>query len=174
MRKVLVYIAMSLDGYIARRDHGLDWLDKMHTNSEDYGYSDFLKGVDTVIMGRTTYETILGLTGEAPHKDLPTYVITSRKMDNHDNIIFYNEGLMDLLNALQNMRGKDIYIDGGANVIHQLLNNKMIDEMIISVIPVTLGNGIRLFSGGTPEQHLELIDTCNYSSGLVQLHYRLN
>jgi dihydrofolate reductase len=174
MRKVLVYIAMSIDGYIARSDHRLDWLDEMHEAGEDYGYAEFIKGVDTVIMGRQTYETVKELTGEAPHKDLKTYVITSQKREMEDNVIFYRENFIDLVQTLKSYEGKDIYCDGGANIIHQLLHNKLIDEMIVNIIPISLGGGIRLFSGGTPELHLELLETKNYDSGLVQIHYRMN
>ena len=174
MRKVLVYIAMSLDGYIARKDHSLDWLDQMSVEGEDYGYEDFIKGVDTVIMGRKTFDTVKEITGEPPHKDLRTYVITSETRPAEGNVIFYKDSFIDLVQTLKSNPGKDIFCDGGANIIHQLLNNRLIDEMIVSIIPISLGSGIRLFSGGTPELHLELVSTKNFGSGLVQIHYRMN
>lgn len=165
---------MSLDGYIARKDHRLDWLDEMHAAGEDYGYEDFMSGVDTVIMGRKTFDKVKEITGEPPHKGLTTYVITSQNRDPEGDVIFYKEGFIDLVQTLKNLEGKDIYCDGGANIIHQLLSNRLVDEMIVNVIPITLGSGIRLFSGGTPEQHLELVETRNFDSGLVQIHYRMN
>ena len=172
-RKVILYIAMSLDGYIATNDDNIDFLSLVEQNGEDYGYFDFVNTIDTVIMGRKTYEKVLSFGIGFPHEDKECYILTSAKKPSEGNIHFYNQPLTDLISHLKSKNGKNIYCDGGAETVHSLLKQKLFDELIISVIPVLLGDGIRLFKGEEPEQKLKLISSKSYEKGLVQVHYQI-
>lgn len=170
-RKVVLYIAMSLDGYIASGDDKLDFLGMVEQEGEDYGYSGFILTVDTVIMGRKTYDKVLSFGIGFPHADKECYILTRDSKPSEGNIHFYNQNLSELIHRLKNKSGKNIFCDGGAETVHSLLKNKLLDELIISVIPVLLGDGIKLFKGDEPEQKLKLISSKSYKKGLVQLHY---
>jgi len=172
-RKLILYIACSLDGYISKSGNDLSFLDRVHKEGEDYGYGDFISGIDTVIVGRKTYDWVMAHVEEFPHADKETYVITRTERPGSGRIIFYNKNLNELVNELKKKPGKNIFCDGGAEIIHQLLKEKQIDELIISVIPVLLGDGIKLFKKDRPEQVLELVSVKKFDSGLVQLHYRM-
>lgn len=171
--KVILYIAMSLDGYIAKENNELDFLKIVERAGEDYGYYDFIKNIDTVIMGRKTYDMVLGFGIPFPHKDKKCYVLTRSKSGSDENVTFYNGALDKLISELRRKEGKDIFIDGGAETVNELLQLKLIDKLIISVIPVLLGNGIKLFNDGRPEQKLELLRSSTFSSGLAQLWYEV-
>lgn len=170
-RKVILYIAMSLDGFIAGKNDELDFLKQVETAGEDYGYAQFIETIDTVIMGRKTYEIVLSFGIGFPHADKKSYVLTRTSRVADANVTFFNGDVKTLLDDLRKTDGKNIFIDGGAEVVHLLLKNQLIDELIISIIPVLLGDGIRLFKGEEPGQKLELISTKSFEKGLVQLHY---
>lgn len=171
MRKLILYIASSLDGFIAGPGDDLSFLNPMHVEGEDYGYGGFIEGIDTVIIGRRTYDWVINQGVEFPHKDKVCYVITSQDRPNDGNLFFFNGNLKDLVNRLKSADGKNIFCDGGAQVVHYLLREKLLDELIISVIPVLLGDGVKLFLDGRPSQSLDLKGVHSYASGLVQLHY---
>lgn len=170
-RNVILYIAASLDGYIAGPGDDLSFLSIVQQDDEDYGYSDFIKTVDTVIMGRRTYDWVLKETGSYPHKDLISYIITRTPQQDTENIKFYSGELKDLIQILTTKKGSDIFVEGGAEIVNELLNANLIDTLIISIIPVLLGDGIRLFKDGRPEKRLKLIGSRKFRSGLVQLLY---
>lgn len=171
-RKLMVFIAMSLDGYIAKPNDDLSFLSLVEKPGEDYGYNDFIASIDTVVMGRKTYDWITQHS-IFPHHDKKTYVITNSPKPSEGNIQFYNGDLSDLIKIVKSEPGKNIYCDGGATMIHQLLNDKWIDEMIISIIPIMLGNGKKLFPESISEIELQWISTKTFDTGLVQLHYQL-
>lgn len=170
-RKLVLYIAMSLDGVIAKPGDDLSFLLIVHKEGEDYGYTEFLDTVDTVIIGRKTFDWVMKQVGEFPHSDLDTYVVTRSEKASFGNISFYTGKLKDLVSRLKNEPGKDIFCDGGAELVNELLKERLIDEMIISIIPIAVGDGTRLFGEGRPEQKLELISVRQFDTGLVQLHY---
>jgi dihydrofolate reductase len=170
-RKVILYIAMSLDGYIARNDGDISWLNIVEELGEDYGYAAFIESIDTVILGRKTYEKVLSFGIDFPHKDKQCYVITSDRKPGQENIVFYTGDLSVLLSKLRQEVGKNIFIDGGAQLVNSLMQLDAIDEYIISLIPVLLGKGIQLFQPARSEQRLRLINSVKFRSGLVQLHY---
>ena len=172
MRKLYLYIAMSLDGYIARHDGDLGWLSMVEKAGEDYGYHDFTQTVDTVIMGRKTYDKVLSFGIPYPHSTRTSYIITRQNRPSEGNIHFYNGSLPDLIARLKSEPGAHIYCDGGAELVTELRKNNLIDEYIISVIPVLLGDGIRLFPDGQAEEKLELVSVKGFDAGLVQVHYR--
>ncbi len=173
-RKVILYIAMSLDGYIAKPNDDLSFLNSVQKEGEDYGYFDFIKSVDTVILGRKTYDWVMKHVDEFPHKDKTTYIITRHYKASEGNLHYYNGDLKKLISQLKSQEGKNIFCDGGAEMVNLLLKDKLIDELIISVIPVLLGEGTRLFKDGRPEQSLKLISSKSYEKGLVQLHYSIH
>jgi dihydrofolate reductase len=171
MRKLILYIAASLDGYIAGPGDNLDFLDSIDHGGEDYGYHDFIDSVDTVILGRRTYDWVLE-RAEFPHKNKQTFILTRTERPAEGNLTFYSGDVGELVQRLKSEPGKHIFCDGGAQVVHALLERSLIDELIISVAPVLLGDGIRLFSDGRPQQPLELLSARTYSSGMLQMHYR--
>ncbi len=171
-RKVFLYISMSLDGFIADENDDLSFLSMVDSEGEDYGYFDFVKNIDTYIVGRKTYEVILGLVGEFPQaKMYNCYVITRQNIPNQKNITFYNGNISDLIQSIRQSNGKHIYCDGGGEIVKLLMDNQLIDNFIISIIPTILGNGKRLFIGNTKPSNLKLINTKTFEKGLVQLHY---
>ena len=173
-RKVILYIATSLDGYIAKPNDDLSFLKMVEKEGEDYGYAEFTKTIDTIILGRKTYDWVLREIGASHYDngDRNVYVITRTKRPGVGKTIFYTGDLAGLIKQLKAESGKNIYCDGGAEIVTELLKNDLIDEFIISVIPILVGNGTRLFKDGRPEIKLELISTKQFDKGLVQLYYK--
>ncbi|REC54881.1 dihydrofolate reductase [Chryseobacterium piscium] len=174
MRKVSLFIATSLDGYIAKPNDDLSFLKIVEKEGEDYGYAEFTENIDTLIIGRKTYDYVLKELG-ASHYDngkRDVYVITRTEKPNVGRTTFYTGNLTDLVKQLQSENGKNIYCDGGSEIINELLKNDLVDEFIISVVPVLLGNGTRLFKDGRPEQELQFVSAKTYNTGLTQLYYK--
>lgn len=174
MRKISLFIAMSLDGYIAKPNDDLSFLKLVEKEGEDYGYAEFTSKIDTIIIGRKTYDYVVNEIG-ASHYDngqRDIYVITRTERPQVGKTTFYTGNITELVKQLKSENGKNIYCDGGAEVINELLKHNLIDEFIISVIPVILGNGTRLFKDGRPEQALEFITAKTFETGLAQLHYK--
>jgi len=170
-RKVILYIAMSLDGYIAKPNDDLSFLSIVQKEGEDYGYSEFVASVDTVILGRKTYDWVMTQVAEFPHSDKNTFVVTRTPKSAIRKTQFYSGNLKDLISKLKSESGKNIFIDGGAEIVNLLMKDNLIDEFIVSVIPVFLGEGVRLFQEGRPEQNLKLVTSKRFDTGLVQVHY---
>ncbi|ADY52025.1 bifunctional deaminase-reductase domain protein [Pseudopedobacter saltans DSM 12145] len=174
MRKISLFIATSLDGYIAKPNDDLSFLKLVEKDGEDYGYAEFTSTVDTLIIGRKTYDYVLKEIGSSYYDngDRDVYVITRTARPSTGRTTFYAGNLKDLIDRLRSENGKNIYCDGGAEVINELLKYDLIDEFIISIVPVLLGNGIRLFNDGRPEQMLEFVKAKTFETGLTQLHYK--
>lgn len=171
-RKVILYIATSLDGYIAKPNDDLSFLSIVQQEGEDYGYADFVKSVDTVILGRKTYDWVMTQVPEFPHADKNSFIISRTARPSIGNTNFYTDNLKDLILRLKSEQGKNIFIDGGAEIVNELLKENLIDEFIISIIPILVGSGTKLFKDGRPEQKLELISTKQFDKGLTQLYYK--
>lgn len=169
-RKLYLYIAMSLDGYIAKANDNIDFLTMVETPNEDYGYHDFLQNIDTVIWGRKTFDKVLTIGEQYLHRDKKVYVISKSRTGTHDHVVFH-PNVVELVTALKQQEGKNIYCDGGAEIVTELLRHKLFDRIIVSVIPHLLGDGIRLFKDGRPEQSLQFKQSLSFPSGLVQLWY---
>lgn len=174
MRTLSIYIATSLDGYIAKPNDDLSFLKLVEKADEDYGYKEFTATIDTIILGRRTYDWVLKEIGSVHYDngERNVYVITRTERPAVGKTTFYTGNLAELVLRLKSENGKNIYCDGGAEIINELLKNDLIDELIISVIPVLLGDGTRLFKDGRPEQQLELLSVKTYDTGLTQLHYK--
>lgn len=174
MRKLSLFIATSLDGYIAKPNDDLSFLRLVEKEGEDYGYAEFTADIDTIILGRKTYDYVLREIGSSHYDNgqRDVYVITKTERPGTGKTTFFTGKLSDLVQRLKSENGKDIYCDGGAEIINELLKNDLIDEFVISVVPVLVGNGTRLFNDGRPEQLLELKSVKTFDTGLTQLHYR--
>ena len=143
----------------------------MQKEGEDYGYKDFINSVDTVILGRKTYDWVMTQVPEFPHTDKVSFIITRTARPGIGKANFYTGKLKDLISGLKTEKGKTIFIDGGAEIVNVLLKENLIDELVISVIPILVGNGTRLFKDNRPEQKLNLVNVKTFDTGLTQLHY---
>lgn len=173
MREISLFIAMSLDGYIADDEGGVGWLGGQGDDNCDFdAYSLFIKDIDTIIMGWNTYRQVTEelAPGAWPYDAQTTYVITHRDMPSSDKMRFVNMHPAQLAAKLRAQSGGGIWVCGGANVCRQLIDADMIDRYYITVIPTLLGSGIRLFEGGQ-ERKLRLIETRAYD-GMVDIVYR--
>lgn len=171
-RKVILYLAMSLDGYIAKPHDDLGFLSIVEQEGEDYGYADFVKTVDAVIVGRKTYEKVISMGFDFPHADKEAYIITRTPRPSIGSVKFYTGDLKALVKKLKSENGKNIFCDGGAEIVNELLREDLIDEFIISVIPILVGNGTKLFKDGRPEKRLTLVSAKSFNKSLTQLHYK--
>ena len=171
--KVIVYIAMSLDGYIADSSGNLDFLDLVIEENEDYGYCEFIDSVSTVIIGRKTYDKILSFGIPFPHPDKEVFVISHTSRLISRKIHFYTGSLAKLIEDLKNSKVKNIFVDGGGKLVSTMISQNLVDEIIISIIPIILGDGIPLFNNNLDQKKLKLIDSKSFNKGLVQLHYSI-
>ncbi|HXG36656.1 MAG TPA: dihydrofolate reductase family protein, partial [Dehalococcoidia bacterium] len=173
MPNVILYIAASLDGFIATEDGGVAWLDRFQSTGEDYGYSDFYQGIGTVIMGANTYRQELTF-GEWSHPNKKVYVLSSQEMEKKPNadVEFYSGDLRQLADSIKAKTEKDIWLAGGSQVLTAFLNQGLVDEIMLFVIPVILGVGIPLFSQISPAGPFQLLEVKSYPTGVAKLHYR--
>jgi dihydrofolate reductase len=173
-RKIIVYIATSADGYIARRDGSVDWLDRPRT-SGDYGMGAFFKTIDTILWGRKTYslglemnEGSLGMYGSR----VKNYVFSHRPPKKHPpDVEFVKEPISEFAKRLRATPGKDIWMMGGGGIIASFLDAGEIDEFIIHVIPTFIGEGIPLIAPRRRNVELKLLGIRDYPDGVVRLHY---
>jgi len=172
-RKSILYIATSLDGYIAKPNDDLSFLSIVEQKGEDYGYSGFLETIDTVIIGRRTFDWVVNEVGKYPDENKKVYIISRTSKQEQGLFSYYSGSIKDLILRLKSEPGKNIFINGGAQLVNKMLKDNLIDELIISIIPVLLGNGIRLFQEFEPEYPLKLISSKEFKKGLIQLHYKI-
>jgi dihydrofolate reductase len=164
-----VFIATSLDGFIARRDGAIDWLSIVERAGEDYGYARFFADVDALILGRRTYDVARGFPSW-PYGDKRCVVLTNHPPAARHGERFQAGPPAPLLAQLHADGVRRVYVDGGA-VIRQFLREDLIDDVTLSIVPVLLGDGIRLFDDSVPERTLRLAASKAFPSGLVQLTY---
>lgn len=166
MSKVILFIATSLDGYIAGPEGEIDWL----FHDADYGYTPFFHSVDALVMGRKTYELSLSF-GEWPYGDKPAYVFSRKPPPDDPRVTFVAGDVAGLLAGLGAGGSKNIWLVGGSELIATFMQAGLIDEFVISVHPIVLGTGIPLFAPGVPPTGLRLDGVTTYDSGLAQLRY---
>jgi len=164
MKKVILNIATSLDGFIARKNGSVDWLPEID-NSEDFGMKEFMDSIEIVILGNTTFSQF-----GANYPNKKCFVFSRKNTGKKDNITYVNGNVKDFLHGLRT--DDNIWLVGGAEIIKEFLKNNLIDEFIITVIPVVLGEGIPLFGEGCGEHKLKLQNIKSYDSGVVQLSYQ--
>jgi dihydrofolate reductase len=175
-RKIIVYIATSADGYIARPDGDFAWLNRPPVKG-NYGMAKFYKKVDTVIMGRKTYELGVKL-GQAGYPGMHNYVFSGKPGKEApgvpSNIEFVNEDIPTFAKRVRRQKGRNIWMVGGSEIIASFLDNQQIDEFIIHVIPLFIGEGIPLIQPRHRNVPLKLLKARRYSDGVVRLHYRVS
>jgi dihydrofolate reductase len=173
MRKLKVYTAVSLDGYIATREGKIEWLTGFpNPEGTDYGYTEFLATIDTTLMGNNTYKDVLTLSETYPYPDKNNYVFTrDSTQKNTEFVQFISRDITAFVAELKKETGKDIWLAGGGQLNGALLQADLIDEMILHVIPVVLGDGLPLFGGIPMEKVCRLTAAKTYSSSVLELHY---
>lgn len=169
--EVSIYIATSIDGYIARKDGTIDWLLFGHTGDEDYGFKKFIDSVDTLVLGRKTYQVVSGFE-DWPYSGKRVIVLSNTLKKVRNEAELFSGDLTDLLSQLQKDEIKHIWVDGGTTA-SKFLEEGLVDNLTISIIAMVLGTGIPLFSSITKEQSCRLVSSQSYPSGLVQLKYKI-
>jgi dihydrofolate reductase len=171
--KVSVYIATSLDGFIARKNGGIDWLTGGESG-EDYGYAEFMSDIDHIVMGRNTYEKVLTFGGW-PY-DKKVIVLSSRDLTLAPELTDKAEALRlspdELLRELEGRGSRHIYLDGGVT-IQRFLRAGLVDEMTITTIPILIGQGLPLFGELDSDIKLDLLNSRSFGNGFVQNRYRV-
>lgn len=172
--RVRVFIACSLDGFIAGANDDLSFLPPPDPAGSDAGYGAFMKGVGCILMGRKTYEVVAGFPGEWPYGDTPVLVATHRALAPKVETVRAIDGDARALvaQARSAAQGKDIYLDGGS-LIRAALDAHLIDDMTVTLIPIVLGAGHPLFAGATARHALTFVSATPLHAGMVQLCYRL-
>ncbi|MFT4172787.1 MAG: dihydrofolate reductase family protein [Rhodocyclaceae bacterium] len=166
------YVATSLDGFIATPDGGVDWLAPFEGGGEDYGYAAFYGGIDAVVMGSGTYRVSLGF-GQWPHADRPVWVMSSRELDTPAaDVTVTPLSPPELMAELAGQGMAHVWLVGGGLVAADFRQHGLIDEYVVSIIPVLLGTGIPLVGHSGEQEQLELVESRTYPSGIVQLRYR--
>ena len=171
-RSVVVHIATSADGYIARADGDIEWLTSRPAPKGFYGLNAFAKTIDTTIFGRKTYDASIQMGGRFDAK--MRHIVFSRRdppADVPPGVEFTSEAIGPYVERLRQVRGKDIWLMGGGELIASFLDAQAIDEFVISVVPVFIGDGIPLIARGRRHVPLSLRSTERFDDGLVQLHY---
>jgi dihydrofolate reductase len=176
-RKIIVQIATSADGFIARAEGSVDWLDHPDLKG-DYGIGVFYKSIDTILWGRKTCDVALefqkkGVAGSAFDTKVKSYVFTRGPLPSKApaGVEFVNEPIKAFAKDLRSKKGKDIWMMGGTGIIGSFLDAGEIDEFIIHVIPTFIGEGIPLMASGRRDVQLKLISSKSFPDGVVELHY---
>ena len=174
-KKNSVFIATSLDGFIADKEGGIDWLHTIpNPNMDDMGYVEFNKNIDALVMGRVTFETVCGFDVDWPY-DKPVFVLSNKLSEipeSHKGKAFLVKGtLIEILEQIHGKGFNKLYIDGGTT-IRNFLKEDLIDEMVLTKIPILLGGGSSLFSELPNQLNFELIGTKTYLNQVTQNHYR--
>jgi dihydrofolate reductase len=170
MRKVVLQLAVSLDGFIEGPGGEFDWC----FTDDDYGMTDFFKRIDAIFIGRKSHELALSMGGAAPpgFPALREYVFSNSLRIVEGNRVIVNGNLGEEVNKIKSQPGKDIWLYGGAALTSSLINMNLVDEMALAVHPVLLGAGKPLFENLSGRISLQLINTQTYPSGLVMLAYK--
>ncbi len=169
--RTAAFVGMSLDGFIAGPEDELDWLERMGGTPEDNGYAAFFASVDALLIGRRTWEVVSGFSAW-PYEGKPVFVLTGRPATGGHGERFVGGDPGQVLAALQVEGFGMVYVDGGRTV-SQFLARGLLDALTVSILPVVIGSGIRLFQDAGPERWLELSASRVFGSGMVQLRYAL-
>jgi dihydrofolate reductase len=171
-RKIIVHIGTSADGYIARPDGDLEWLTSRPKPKNFYGVAAFMKSIDTMILGRKTYEE--GLRMGAKFDSGGRTVVFSRQAPPTDvppSVEFVNQPVASFVRQLRDQPGKDIWLMGGGDIIASFLDQRAVDEFVITMAPVFIGDGIPLIARRHRHLPLTLLSTQSFEDGVVQVHY---
>ena len=170
--RITLYIAASVDGYVADADGGVEWLEEIGeaADGDDFGYEAFLADVDCLAMGSKTYEQVLSF-GEWPYGKLPTYVFTTRDLPRAAESVEFVEG--DVAEVADDLTGRydRVWLVGGARLVQAFLREGKLDALRLFVAPILLGNGVRLFDGDGERRRLRLVGAEAHGAGMVELRY---
>jgi Dihydrofolate reductase len=173
MKKIILYIAASIDGRIAEPDGGIEWLSEFPiTNEMNYGYKEFMASIDTIIMGGRSWREMSNMDAMGAYADKTVYVVSRHDWGDNENVNFITENVIEQITNLRNEPGKNIWLFGGGELVSMLLAADLVDEMQIAYIPVILGEGIPLFPKQPKESKWKLIENRNYSSGIMMVEYQ--
>jgi dihydrofolate reductase len=169
-----LYIAQSLDGFIADREGGVEWLDRFQVEGEDYGYEQFFSRVGAIVLGATTYKQALGW-GRWPYGATPTWVFTHQELSvpTSAEVHFVHGTVGEIVAEIEQTTSDNIWLVGGATLVNRFIDAGELDELILFIVPVLLGDGVQLFQGAGG-MRATLVDTTRYRTGLVELRYRLD
>lgn len=170
-REIVVFIAASLDGFIAKENDDLQWLEETEGEG-DNGYSDMYQTIDTVIMGKRTYDYIVEHIEPFPYTDKKCYVFTTTQTEKNEHVEFVHEDVVTFTKQLKAQQGAKIWMVGGASILDAFLQEQLIDEWIVTITPHLLGSGIPLFKYPRPFEELKLLETKRYGQ-MVQMHYQV-
>ncbi len=174
MKKVVIYIAMSIDGFIADKNGGVDFLQGDGSDPNNMGtYEEFYNNVSDVIMGYNTYNQVVTelAPGNYPYKGKKSYVFTRKSIASTQEVIFTSESIKSVISKLKQSDEEGvIWINGGASIVNEVIEECLFDELIVSIIPTILGGGIKLFSEKSAQHKLKLLETSN-SNGIVEIKY---
>ena len=168
MRKLILQLATTIDGYIEGPNGEYDWC--FSDPDEDYGMTAFLENIDTLLMGRKTYEVMQA--AEEKYFTDKTWIIISKTLKEAKEGEVLDNDIVENVRKLKEKEGKDIWLFGGAELSKMLLENNLIDQIELAVHPILLGSGKLLFSDLAQRKPLELIEAIPYRSGLVMMKYR--
>ena len=174
MRNIILYIAQSLDSYIARPDGDIDWLESAESiPGEDYGYKEFYNSIDTTLMGNNSYRKIISFDIPFPYPDKTNYVFSRSAGHQQTEFVQFIAGdIIAFTGKLKKQEGKDIWLIGGGEVNSLLLSHRLIDRMILTIIPVAIGEGIPLFQTSKGDTHFTCKNVKEYKNGMIQLYYK--
>lgn len=170
MRKISLYIAASLDGYIAKADGSFKWLEDFpNPEKSDFGYAGFLEEVDSILVGGKTYRQVSAFE-EWPYKGKACYVFSRHATkESDDKVVFVKNDVAGFVRELKNRGGKVIWLIGGGEINNILLRNGLVDEIILTYVPVMLGSGISISGTAEMEQYFETVKTETFSNGMIQI-----
>lgn len=171
MSKTILYIAVSLDGFVAGKNDDISWL--FRYNDVDYGFDEFFSGIGAIIQGRRTYDVEKQHGWEYAH-NVPLFILSHHvpeRKPQREDVVFTADDIAEVLKRAKQLTSKDVWIEGGADVAQQFLGSGLIDEIVLSIVPVILGDGIRLFAKTHERIELSLRQVRQFDKGLVQLIY---
>ena len=169
-----IYVAVSVDGFIATTDGGVDWLDAFHGGDSDYGYAEFVAGIATVVMGRATYDQVRGF-GDWPYADKDAVVVSSRPADDlPDRTTVWADGIPSLHRKLADGAAGDVWVMGGGRTMRAFLDLGAVDRIDLFVMPAILGGGIPLFGASSRHHRLPAPEVEAYPDGIVRLSYAID
>jgi len=169
MRRVILGLGISIDGYIARPNGAIDFL----FMPKDYSMASFMSSIDTAIMGRKTLDAARQMGGSFTGSSMAYYVFSrTQPAGDRDGLVFVNEAPAAVLSGLRRRPGKDIWLMGGGELARDFLTADLVDDLHPGIVPVLLGEGIPLFPPGFPQRNFELVENKTYSKGLIALKYR--
>jgi dihydrofolate reductase len=169
MRRIVLGLGISIDGYIARLNDAVDFL----FMPKDYSMGPFMASVDTAIMGRKTWQAALKMGGSFSGSSMSTYVFSrSQHAGERDGLTFVNEAPAPFIGRLRERPGKNIWLMGGGELARDFLKADLVDDLELGIVPVLLGEGLPLFPSGFPQRDFRLVENNTYSKGLIALKYQ--